>query len=123
MRFLAHPEILVKFATMRYTWLLLLLLLSPWAVAQNRVTLKQADQLIGGVKDGERFDRVIGNVIFEQSRTTIYCDSALFYRGKNIVEAFGRVKIIEGDSVTITSNKAEYDGNIQIGRESCRERV
>ncbi|MBX2945956.1 MAG: Organic solvent tolerance protein OstA [Cyclobacteriaceae bacterium] len=101
---------------MRYSLLLLILVSCHWVLAQNRVTLKQADQLIGGVKDGERFDRVIGNVIFEQSRTTIHCDSALFFRTRNIVEAFGRVKIIEGDSVTITSNRAEYDGNTRIAK-------
>jgi len=116
MRFLAHPKILVNFAVMRYTWLLLLLLFTSWAVAQNRVTLKQADQLIGGVKDGERFDRVIGNVIFEQNKTTIYCDSALFFRSKNSVEAFGHVRILEGDSVTITSSRAEYNGNTRMAK-------
>src|SRR5690606_41714009 len=31
-------------------------------------------------------------------------------------EAFGRVRIIEGDSVTITSNKADYDGNSRVAR-------
>ncbi|MBX2967107.1 MAG: Organic solvent tolerance protein OstA [Cyclobacteriaceae bacterium] len=101
---------------MRFFLLVLVLFSAGSALAQSRVTLKQADQLRGGVKDGERFDRVIGNVIFEQGRTTIYCDSALFYRAKNTVEAFGHVRIIEGDSVTITSNKADYDGNTRIAR-------
>lgn len=101
---------------MRLILLLLLSLPFGFSLAQSRVTLKQADQLKGGVKDGERFDRVIGNVIFEQSKTIIYCDSAHFYRAKNMVEAFGRVRIIEGDSVTITSNKADYDGNIRVAR-------
>jgi lipopolysaccharide export system protein LptA len=86
------------------------------ALAQNSVTLKQADQLKGGVKDGERYDRVIGNVIFVQHRTTIYCDSALFFRSKNSVEAYGNVRITDGDSVTITSRRAEYDGNTRIAK-------
>ena len=96
---------------MRVCIILILFIQSVAALAQSTVTLKQADKLIGGVKDGERFDRVIGNVIFTQNRTTIYCDSALFFRSKNTVEAFGKVRISEGDSVTITSNRAEYDGN------------
>lgn len=87
-----------------------------YAVAQNKVNLKQADQLKGGMKDGERYDRVLGNVIFTQNRTTIYCDSAHFFRAKNKVEAFGRVRITEGDSVTITSSRAEYDGDQRIAR-------
>jgi lipopolysaccharide export system protein LptA len=87
-----------------------------YCVAQSKVNLKQADQLKGGMKDGERYDRVLGNVIFTQNKTTIYCDSAHFYRAKNKVEAFGRVRITEGDSVTITSSRAEYDGDQRIAR-------
>lgn len=112
----AMLKFLVNFGAMRFALLILFSLSFGFTLAQSRVTLKQADQLVGGVKDGERFDRVIGNVIFEQSKTTIYCDSALFYRAKNTVEAFGRVRIIEGDSVTITASKADYDGNTRIAR-------
>jgi len=82
--------------------------------AQKRVKLKQADQLRSG-KDaaGNKFERVIGNVIFTQNKTTIYCDSAYFYKSKNSIEAFGRIRITEGDSITITGNKLEYDGDIK----------
>lgn len=80
--------------------------------AQKRVKLKQADQLRSG-KDpqGNKFERVIGNVIFTQNKTTIYCDSAYFYKSKNSIEAFGRIRITEGDSITITGNKLQYDGD------------
>jgi lipopolysaccharide export system protein LptA len=90
----------------------LLLALAQPAAAQKKVKLKQADQLRGS-KDpsGERFDKLIGNVILIQNNTTIYCDSAYFFKKKNFVEAFGKVKILEGDSVTITGRKLEYDGN------------
>jgi len=82
------------------------------ASAQKRVKLKQAQQLRSG-RDaaGNKFSRAIGDVVFEQSTTTIYCDSAWFYKDRNAVEAFGRIRITEGDSVTITGNKLEYDGN------------
>lgn len=114
----AMLKFLVNFGAMRYTLIVVLFMFLPvgLVMAQSKVTLKKADELKGGVKDGERFDRVIGNVIFEQSKTTIYCDSAHFYRAKNMVEAFGKVRIVEGDSVTITSNKADYDGNTRIAR-------
>jgi lipopolysaccharide export system protein LptA len=82
--------------------------------AQKRVKLKQADQLRSGIdKDGKNFERVIGNVIFTQNKTTIYCDSAYFYKSKNSIEAFGRIRITEGDSVTITGNRLEYDGDVK----------
>ena len=81
------------------------------AMAQKRVRLKQADQARGGKKGDEKFQRLIGNVIFIQNKTTIYCDSAHFYKKKNSVEAFGHVHIVEGDSIDITGSRLEYDGN------------
>jgi lipopolysaccharide export system protein LptA len=80
--------------------------------AQKKVQLqKGAGKLIGGIRNGERIERVIDNVVFVQNNTTIYCDSAWFYRSSNKVEAFGRVRITEGDSITITAARLEYDGN------------
>jgi lipopolysaccharide export system protein LptA len=90
----------------------LILLVVFDASAQKRLKLKQADQLRSG-RDaaGNKFDRAIGNVIFNQNTTTIYCDSAYFYKQRNAIEAFGSIRITEGDSVTITGNRLEYDGN------------
>jgi len=106
-----HRNVLIK--------CILLFFLITWinaetAVAQKRVKLKQADQLRSGKdKEGNKFERVIGNVIFTQNRTTIYCDSAYFFKSKNSIEAFGRIRITEGDSITITGNRLEYDGDVK----------
>jgi lipopolysaccharide export system protein LptA len=94
--------------------LMLLIAVMDTAEAQKRVKLRNAQVLKSGRdKEGNKFERVIGDVIFEQNKTTIYCDSAYFYKSKNQIEAFGRIRIVEGDSVTITSNKLEYDGNLK----------
>jgi len=86
--------------------------LSGSVYGQKKVKLQQADSLVGSVKpDGERFDRVLGNVIFRQKETSIFSDSAHFYRKRNFIEAFGHVRIEEGDSVTITAGKLIYNGN------------
>jgi lipopolysaccharide export system protein LptA len=91
--------------------LFLLVALTP-AIAQKKVKLKQADKLKGGrLPNGERFDRLQGDIIFVQNNTTIYCDSAHFFKKKNSLDAFGHVRIIEGDSIIITSKKLSYDGN------------
>jgi len=99
---------------MRFVAFILFFVMSAGApaLAQKTVQLqKGAGKLIGGIRNGERIERVIDNVVFVQNTTTIYCDSAWFYRSKNMVEAFGRVRIVEGDSVTITASRLEYDGN------------
>ena len=90
----------------------LLLICATDCWSQKKVQLKQADRLRGrGGSGDERFDRLLGNVILTQNKTTIYCDSAYLFKKRNFVEAFGRVRITEGDSVTITGRKLEYDGN------------
>jgi lipopolysaccharide export system protein LptA len=84
------------------------------ANAQKRVRLKQADYSKGTVRDGVRSDWVIGNVIFTQNQTTIYCDSAQIFKRENSVQAFGNVRITDGDSVTVTAQRLRYDGNKRI---------
>jgi lipopolysaccharide export system protein LptA len=98
---------------MRIASLILCFLLIAFASAQaqKKVKLQKAGKLMGGIKNGERIDRVIDDVVFVQNTTTIYCDSAWFYKSKNMIEAFGHVRIVEGDSVTITASQLEYDGN------------
>lgn len=98
----------------RYLTLFLILLISTGTLAQRRVKMKHADSLIGSIRDGERFDRLIGNVIFIQNTTTIYCDSAHFFKTKNRIEAYGKVHIIDGDSVDVTSRELTYDGNDKV---------
>lgn len=93
---------------------LALALLASTAEAQKRVRLRQADVSRGGVKDGKRVDWVIGNVIFTQNQTTIYCDSAQIFKKENSVEAYGHVKITDGDSVTVTSQTLRYDGDKRV---------
>ena len=94
--------------------LLFCLALSQTAYSQRRVRLKGADNLYGSVKDGQRYDRLIGNVVFVQNKTTIYCDSAHFFKGENRIEAFGKIHITDGDSIDVTSRGLSYDGNEKI---------
>jgi lipopolysaccharide export system protein LptA len=89
-----------------------IVLMSPLVLtAQRKLKLEHADKLSGTKVNGERIDKLNGNVVFVQNKTTIYCDSAYFFKTRNTIEAFGKVRITEGDSVTITAKKLEYDGN------------
>jgi lipopolysaccharide export system protein LptA len=88
-----------------------LLFIGIEANAQKKVRLKEADVLRSGRSGDTRFQRLIGNVVFTQNETTIYCDSAHFYRRENSVEAFGNVRIVEGDSITITGSRLIYNGD------------
>jgi lipopolysaccharide export system protein LptA len=96
--------------------LFLFALISLASVAQKRVRIQNADSLKGSLKDGVRFERLIGHVQLIQSTTTIFCDSAYVYRSENRVEGFGRVHIIDGDSVDCTANGLSYDGNRRLAK-------
>ncbi len=105
----------VFFFTLITVFFIVLLAAKP-CFSQKKVKLKKADNAYGSIKNGERFDRLVGNVIFEQNTTTIYCDSAHFFRTKNMLDAFGHVHITEGDSVDITALGLTYDGNTKVAK-------
>ena len=81
---------------------------------QKTLTLKQSDKMVGRTEDGVRNDWVVGNVIFVQNQTTIYCDSAKRNKKENSIEAFGKIRITDGDSVTVTARALIYNGNTRI---------
>ncbi|MBS1681742.1 MAG: organic solvent tolerance protein OstA [Bacteroidetes bacterium] len=93
---------------------LILFIVMPVLVqAQKKIDFIHADVTKGRIVNGVRVERAIGNVQFKQNTTTIYCDSAYFYRKQNRLEAFGHVHIVD-DSVDITSLRLEYDGTKKI---------
>ena len=99
-------------------WLIFLLsivILAP-TFAQKTIKLKHADKSIGRTVGNERQDWLVGNVVFEQNQTTIYCDSAKRNKKENALEAFGNIKITDGDSITITALSLAYDGNKRIAK-------
>ncbi len=81
-------------------------------VAQRKDRIKyDAELLEGGRIDGRPYKKLKDNVVFTQKNTIIYCDSAFLYDRENLLEAFGRVRIVDNDTVTITGRKLVYDGN------------
>lgn len=79
---------------------------------KDKVKLKSAQILEGGRYNGKRINKFIGNVIFEQSGTLLYCDSAYQYSSeKSKLEAFGNVRIVQGDSLLLTGNRLTYFGD------------
>lgn len=102
-------------------FILMMIILTP-AFSQRRVRIEHADYTEGGRIDGQRYFKVVGNVYFIQETTNIWCDSALLYRKDNRLEAFGHIRIFEEiDSINITSNRLEYDGDSQFA--NLRENV
>jgi len=57
-----------------------------------------------------------GHVHFRHDGADLYCDSAHFYEASNSFEAFGHVKMVQGDTLRLTSDYAYYDGDNQLAQ-------
>ena len=82
----------------------------------ERVYLQHADELsydIYGTHPGAQFLR--GNVSFLHKGMHLTCDSAYFYENTNSFQAFGHVKMRQGDTLTLAGDRAYYDGNDELG--------
>ena len=77
----------------------------------KRVYLIHSDEL--------RYDRwrnndaqvLTGNVHFEHDGAHLYCDSANFFEASNSFEAWHNVRMVQGDTLSLTSDYGFYDGN------------
>lgn len=78
---------------------------------KDRVYLIHSDEL--------RYDRwrnndaqvLTGNVHFEHDGAHLYCDSANFFEASNSFEAWKNVRMVQGDTLSLTSDYGFYDGN------------
>ncbi len=57
-----------------------------------------------------------GHVHFRHQGADLYCDSAHFYEQSNSFEAFRHVRMVQGDTLSLTSEYAYYDGNDQLAQ-------
>ena len=100
-----------------YTFLLIILVSVTTVQAQKgkRIRYEAEGALEFGKRDGESFRKLTENVVFTQENTTVYCDSSLFFSKRNLMEAFGHVKIVD-DPAVITSDELVYEGDVRMAR-------
>ena len=85
--------------------------------AQKKVKVERSDYFEGGRKDGKRYYKVVGDVLFIQGQTEIYCDSAYFYKKDNSLEAYGNIRIFDlSDSSEIFGDRLTYQGDNQFAK-------
>lgn len=54
-----------------------------------------------------------GNIQVEHNGANIFCNKAYYFHKEEYIKAFGDVRILQGDSITMTSRYAEYDGKTE----------
>jgi lipopolysaccharide export system protein LptA len=55
-------------------------------------------------------------VQFEHQGADLWCDIAIFYQKENKLKAIGNIRLVQGDSVQMTSGKIDYDGNVKLAK-------
>lgn len=60
---------------------------------------------------GNGAKRLIGNVRLKHENALMFCDSAYVYSKTNTMDAYGHVKITQGDSLQLFGDSLKYDGN------------
>ena len=86
------------------------------AQTERKIEIIRANSLEYDERIGIRAKRLLGDVVFKHEDAFMFCDSAYFYDAYNYVEAFNRVRIIQGDSLLLFGNKLKYDGNSKLAK-------
>lgn len=81
--------------------------------ATGRIFLERADKLLKPVADVE-YQVLTGNVLFRRGDMYMYCDSAHFYDATNSLQAFGNVKMEQGDTLFVFADELEYTDSTEL---------
>lgn len=84
-------------------------------VADERVYLVHADELRYDMYGSNPDAQIVkGHVAFTHKGSRLNCDSAYFFQTTNSVRAFGHVRFRQGDTLSLTCDRAFYDGQQQM---------
>ena len=83
---------------------------------KQKVYLLRANTLEFDKKRSNDFQILKGDVRFRQDSAYMYCDSAYFYENSNSLDAFGNVRMEQGDTLFIYGDVLYYDGDLGLAR-------
>ncbi len=98
----------------------------PGATVEKVELLPGSDSLVGMNVPGQVVRKIYNNVRFRQKGVLMYCDLAIQNATTNVIEAYGNVQIIQGDTITVRGDTMFYYGNTRQanlrGHVSLRDR-
>lgn len=83
---------------------------------KRRIELDHADSLMYNEKIVADAQRLIGHVRLHHQGIVMMCDSAYSYNSKNMVDAFGNVHIIQGDTLNLYGQYINYNGDTKMAK-------
>ena len=87
----------------------------------ERVELVHADRNMYDRAIDPDARRLAGKVHLKQGDMQLMSDSAVFYQSTNSFQAFGHVRLLQGDTLSLIGQHLFYDGQSQIGRMTGRD--
>ncbi len=96
--------------------LVLFLLFTTISFAQKptKIEILNANTLEFEKQKGVDVKRLIGDVQLKHDDALMFCDSAYIYSNSNTMDAFGHVRITQGDSLQMFGDSLKYNGNTKI---------
>jgi len=82
----------------------------------GKVFLEHADVLELDEARSSDYQVLRGNVVFRKDDMFMYCDSAYFYEGSNSLDAFGNVRMEQGDTLFVYGDELNYNGMEEMAR-------
>ena len=79
-------------------------------LAESRVYLLHSDRLYFDSSVNREAQFLVGNVQFRHDDVLMWCDSALYYEASNSFDAFGNVRMTQGDTLSLTGDELYYNG-------------
>lgn len=86
------------------------------AQERKRIEILQALTLEANENIVANAQRLLGDVLISHNDILMWCDSAYAYTGTNRVDAFGNVRINQGDTLHLYANMVKYDGDRSFAR-------
>ncbi|MDO4190506.1 MAG: OstA-like protein [Bacteroidales bacterium] len=80
------------------------------------IYLEHAMQMLYNEDEMADAQLLVDNVCFRHDEAYLYCDSAYFYQTENSFLAYGHVRIIQGDTLSIYGNQLTYFGDEKMAR-------
>ena len=88
-----------------------------FAQEKTKIEILNANSLVFYQNEqGEKYQKLTGDVIFLHDSVYMYCDTALFFSKKNFLTAFSNVYIKKGDSLNLHGDSLFYYGDKKFAK-------
>lgn len=105
----------VSYSMKKKSIIVFLFLTCSFVFAQNNSKIKVEYSDFADINQLEVPDALLltGNVRLSHEDIKMTCNKAYYFQNENYIKAFGNVKMIQGDTLTLSSKYAEYNGAVK----------